>query len=413
MIVWKLIVESIVFAYRSLVVNKLRAFLSLLGVTIGIFAIISVLTMVDTMEKGVRDSFKSISQDVIFIQKWPWLFGNGYPWWKYYQRPVPTVDEMEELRSRNLISADAFAFIIDERKKVTYQSESITGVKVEGVSDGYDRVKIITLEKGRFLSDLEIGVGRPVAVIGVSVAEALFGTTDCLGKIIKISGFKCEIIGVYEKMGEGFFGDSADEVVTVPFQFASNFIPYRGQDGFIMAKAREGFSKAQLRDELTGKMRAIRRLSPKQDDNFALNEVSMLNRALDGFFQVVNLAGFVIGGFSIVVGGFSIANIMFVSVKERTNLIGIQKSLGAKNYFILLQFLFESTFLCVLGGCLGLFLIFLGTVAASFALDMNVLLSLKNIQVGLGLSIIIGMVSGVIPAYGASQLDPVEAIRSS
>ena len=413
MMIWKLILESIVFAYRALVVNKLRAFLSLLGVTIGIFAIISVLTMVDTLEKGVRDSFKSISQDAIFIQKWPWSMEGNYPWWKYYQRPVPTYQEMKELRERKMASAEEFTFIISDNKKVSYKSQSLTDVDIEAVSDGYAKVKTVQIAKGRFMNDLEIAAGRHVAVIGATVAEALFGTNDCIGKEIKISGFQCSVIGVYEKVGAGFFGESADEIVTVPLQFGSNFIAYRGESGYILAKAAAGVSKEQLKEELKGKMRSVRRLSPKQDDNFALNEVSMLNRFLDGFFGVVNIAGFVIGGFSIIVGGFSIANIMFVSVKERTNLIGIQKSLGAKNNFILLQFLFESTFLCLVGGILGLLLIFICTAIASLLLDMNVLLSIKNIQVGMGLSAIIGLVSGVIPAYSASQLDPVEAIRSA
>jgi putative ABC transport system permease protein len=181
----------------------------------------------------------------------------------------------------------------------------------------------------------------------------------------------------------------------------------------IMVKARAGVSNDELIDELTGIMRAIRKLKPMADDSFALNQTSMISGQVNSLFDVVGVAGWAIGGFSILVGGFGIANIMFVSVKERTNLIGIQKSLGAKNYFVLLQFLAEAVMLSVIGGIIGLLLIFVGTFVVEALMDMEVGLTRSNIILGLTISALIGVVSGSVPAYSASQMDPVEAIRTN
>jgi putative ABC transport system permease protein len=180
----------------------------------------------------------------------------------------------------------------------------------------------------------------------------------------------------------------------------------------IMVKAKGGVSNAELMDELKANMRSIRRQRPMEDDSFALNETKLLSTQVSGLFDAISIAGWIIGGFSILVGGFGIANIMFVSVKERTPLIGIQKSLGAKNYFILIQFLSESIVLCLFGGILGLLLVYIGTIIAGF-FDFNMTLTLQNIVLGLSVSTVIGILSGFVPAYNASRLDPVEAIRAN
>jgi putative ABC transport system permease protein len=179
-----------------------------------------------------------------------------------------------------------------------------------------------------------------------------------------------------------------------------------------MVKGKPGVSTDELKDELRGIMRSIRRLKPTADDNFSLNEISILSNSLESLFQILNIAGTIIGGFSILVGGFGIANIMFVSVKERTHLIGIEKSLGAKNWFILLEFLSEAVFLSLMGGISGLIIVYLLTFAASAVFDVEIYLTLSNIFTGIMISVSIGLISGIIPAYLASRLSPVEAIRS-
>jgi putative ABC transport system permease protein len=206
-----------------------------------------------------------------------------------------------------------------------------------------------------------------------------------------------------------------DNQVVIPYHFAKFILDIKSEnsDPYIAVKAKPGISNAEMIDELTGIMRGVRRLKPAVEDDFALNETNLLSKNFDMLFEIIGMAGWIIGGFSILVGGFGIANIMFVSVKERTSIIGIQKSLGAKNYFILLQFLCESVFLSLLGGILGLLLTWLITLVARGNIDMEITLSHSNVILGLTISVLIGIVSGFVPAYSASQLDPVEAIRSN
>lgn len=410
----RLFQESIMFAVQALVVNKLRTFLSLLGITIGIFAIISVFTMVDSMEKGIRDGVASLGDDVIFVQKWPWAMGGDYPWWKYWQRPEPSVKDEQILAKRvNNDIVKATTFMADARRTVEYLNNSIEGASINAVSHTYNEVRTLDIVDGRYFTPTESASGRNLAVIGASIAEGLFPNGNVLGKRIKIGGTKATVIGVLKKEGESMVGQSMDEQIIIPVNFARNLINVKRLGGTILAKGADGVPIEALKDELRKQMRSIHKLRPREDDDFALNESSVISSGLDGLFSAVNSAGLVIGLFSIIVGGFSIANIMFVSVRERTSLIGIQKALGAKNYFILLQFLFEAVFLCLLGGFIGLLLIYLLTFVATALLDMEIILTLKNVITGLSLSAAIGLISGVVPAFSASKLDPVEAIRAN
>lgn len=401
-------------ALNALVVNKLRTFLSLLGITIGILSIISVFTVVDSMERNVRESVQSLGDNVIYIQKWPWTFGPGYPWWKYYRRPLPSPKEMEMVRKRSKTAA-AVCFMASRNSTVEYLNNSLENVAMVAVSPDYDKIKSFELVQGRYVTLFEFEGGRNVAVIGSTVAEGLFGEASAVGKTIKVKGRKIKVIGVFDKEGDSMFGNSLDEQILLPIEFGRNFMDIRRErfNPFIMAEAKEGITNQQLIDELRGIMRSIRRLSPKADDNFALNEVSLISSQLDSLFGMIGFAGGLIGIFAVLVGGFGIANIMFVSVKERTNIIGIQKALGAKNYFILFQFLFESVILCLIGGSIGLLIVFFGGLAAGNALEMDLLLTFENITMGLGISVGIGLIAGIIPAGIAAAMNPVDAIRSS
>lgn len=405
--------ESLLFAWHSLTANKLRSFLSLLGITIGIFAIILVFTIVDSLESNVRASIQSLGNNVVYIQKWPWTFGPDYPWWKYINRPTPQYDELDELE-RRCRSTEALAYHMGARKTVKYRSGSVQNAVVVGVSHNFYKIKAFELTSGRYFTQGETDGGYHVALIGASIAEGLFPNEDPVGKEIKIAGYKATVVGVVKKEGESMLGMSFDYQVVIPFPFARYMMDPKAQnaDPFIYAKARPGVTNAEMMDELTGLLRSIRRLKPMAEDNFALNETSLITQGFDGLFVVIGLAGWIIGGFSILVGGFGIANIMFVSVKERTNLIGIQKSLGARNLFILVQFLAESVLLCLVGGFFGLLLTYLITLAAGSVYDIGSLTA-TNIVLGLTISVLIGIISGFVPAYSASQLDPVEAIRSN
>jgi putative ABC transport system permease protein len=410
---WAIIIESARFAWHSLTANKLRTFLSLLGITIGIFSIITVFTVVDSLEANVRKSVASLGDNVIFVQKWPWEFGGDYPWWKYLNRPVPNVDEMPELIKRSTL-AQTGAFVASTNKTVKYRNNSIENVDLKCVSHHFDEVKSFEIIDGRYFTEQESAGGRNKAIIGYDVSINLFGNIGGIGKSISILGKKFDVIGVFQKEGSSAIGNSMDNVVLIPINYARNILDLRSErlDPTIYLKAKPGVSNEALMDETTGILRNVRKLKPMADVNFALNETSMLTKGFDSIFMVIGLAGWVIGGFSIIVGGFGIANIMFVSVKERTALIGIQKSLGAKNIFILTQFLTEAVILSLFGGIIGLLVVLGGVYLVNSLFDLGVSLTSSNIILALTISILIGVISGFIPSYTASQLDPVEAMRS-
>lgn len=413
MLFFRLLKESIIFAYQALTLNKLRSLLSLLGISIGIFSIIAVFTLVDSLEKGLRDGVSSLGDDVVFIQKWPWAGGPGFEWWEYWQRPHPKYSQFEDLKQRS-IGAEALCFQLNFSRSVNYQGKKLSNMSVEAISEEYTRVKTVSIGEGRFLSAREIRSGSPVVVVGNEIATKLFDYPAlALGNKIKLGGNTVTIIGVLEKEGSGISFDSVDDKIYTGVQFAKTLANEDNTSSAILVKAAAGVGLPELKDRITGAFRSVRRLRPSEKDDFSLNESSALNKQLDGLFGVVNIAGLVIGLFSILVGGFSIANIMFVSVKERTNLIGIQKSLGAKSYFVLLQFLFEAIFLSIGGGIIGLIIVFIGTLIGSVLTDITVTLSIKNILLGIGISGLIGLISGLAPARRAAKMDPVEAIRSN
>ncbi|MFO7998196.1 MAG: ABC transporter permease [Bacteroidales bacterium] len=410
----KLIKESAVFALTSILANRLRTILTLLGITIGIFSIISVFSVVDSLERQIRSSIEALGDNVVYVQKWPWQFGGDFQWWRYANRPVPHTRELDELL-RRAHSVEAATFIASTSRTVEYLNTSIESVTIIGVSADYDRTRVFELEEGRYFSFPESSAGRNVAMIGSDLAQNLFQNVDPIGKNIKVFGRNVQVIGVFQKEGMGGFGESNDDVVVLPLVFLNQFIDVNSErfGPFIMARALPGVSNEELIDDLTGAMRAIRRLKPFADDNFALNETSLLSQGFDGLFAIITMAGWIIGGFSILVGGFGIANIMFVSVRERTTIIGIQKALGAKNYFILWQFLFEAIILSLIGGAVGLLLVWAGTALVASIFEIDFALTAGNILLGLNVSAIIGLVSGFVPAWTASRLDPVEAIRST
>ena len=409
--------ESFLFAFEALRVNKLRTLLSLLGITIGIFAIISVFTVTDALERKIRSDVESLGDNVIYIQKWPWVpeGGEEYPWWKYMNRPLPGYKEMTEV-GRKAESAGILAYVATLGGQVIkYKSSSVENATVLAVSHDYDLIKSMELTAGRYFTESESAGGRPLALLGSSVADALFPNGDAVGKEISVRGYKFAVIGTIEKEGSSMVDNSNDNNVIIPVNYARNIINLRSDqiDPFIMVKAREQVPTQEMKEDLRGAMRSIRRIHPKEEDDFALNETSLLTNSLQSLFSTLGLAGWIIGGFSILVGGFGIANIMFVSVKERTHIIGIQKSLGSKNYFILLQFLIEAVVLCIFGGLIGLLLVYGLTSVASSMTGFDLSLPAAHVFMGLIISATIGIISGFVPAHQASRMNPVDAIRAN
>jgi len=405
--------ESLSFAINALRNNKLRTFLSLLGVTVGIFSIIAVLAAVDSLDKNIKDNLSGLDKNTIYLTKFS--FGpTEVPRWQRDNFPQTEYDDFDFVR-RNVPEIAAVAYIIfGQRETIKYQSETIAGVNIDAVSNEIYEIEDFKVEQGRFYGESESESGAPVIVIGHTIAENLFGTTSPIGKKVRVFGRKLTVIGVLKKFGTSIF-DSPDEKAFVPANFVRRFKNggANGLPGAIIIKPDAGAEMSGFEQVLTQKFRMHRGLKAGEDNDFFVNKISGFVEAVDGVISGMNIIGWIISGFSLLVGGFGIANIMFVSVKERTNLIGIQKSLGAKNKFILFQFLFEAVILAIVGGLVGLILVWLiAMVMNGFFDDFEFVLSFGNMFIGFALSTFIGLISGVIPAISASKLDPVEAIRT-
>lgn len=412
----RLFKEGFLSAVKSVTVNKLRTFLSLFGITIGIFCIISVFTVLDWMEKSIRDSISSMGSNVVYIQKFPWSFDSEMKWWDIVRWPTVSLNEYQAIQKRSAKS-EAVSFLIAKSDRIKYKNNEANDAVLAAVTDDMEKVVLFEIDKGRYFSPFDYISGSNVAVMGAEVAERLFGDTDPIGKVVTMAGgFKASVIGVLKEEGQGAVSlSNVDQLTLIPLNFGRNFINIRNRfvDSQMIVKAKPGVSVQELTDELTMIMRAARRLKPAEISNFSVNNSKMLSQGFEAVFQGINIGGWIIGAFAILVGGFGIANIMFVSVRERTNIIGIQKALGAKRGFILQQFLTESVLLSLAGGLLGLLMIFIGSLVINYLYELNMHLTLGNIVLALTISGVIGVVAGYAPASSAARMNPVDAIGFS
>jgi putative ABC transport system permease protein len=412
----RLLNEGFVFAFKSVVVNKLRTFLSLFGITIGIFCIISVFTVLDWLEKSIRDSINSMGSNVVYVQKFPWSFDGNLAWWDIIKWPSVSISDYQAVINKST-KAGAVSYVIAKSDKVKYKNNVANDASLAAVTDDLEKVVLFEIAKGRYFSPFEYLSGSNVAVLGAEIAERLFVNADPLGKEITMAGgYKARVIGILKKEGQGGISlSNVDQITLIPLNFGRNFINIRNRfvDSQMMIKAKPDISVTELSDELTMVLRASRRLKPVEITNFSINTATMLSQGFESVFKGINIGGWIIGAFAILVGGFGIANIMFVSVRERTNIIGIQKALGAKKFIILQQFLTESVLLSVTGGMLGLIMIFLTTLVINYLYDLNMFLTLGNIVLAVFISAVIGIVAGYAPANAAAKMNPVDAIGFS
>ncbi|WP_103864003.1 ABC transporter permease [Aquimarina sp. I32.4] len=406
--------ESFNFAVNALVNNKLRTFLSLLGVTIGIFSIIGVLAAVDSLKQEIKGSISSLDNSTIYVMRFS--FGpTDIPQWKREQFPDVTFEEYQYIK-RSMPNVKATSFILNVgTETIKYEDNSVSNVEVAPVTNDYYDIEELQVVKGRFYNEQESVAGAPVIVIGDQIANSLFGGVDPIGKKVRLYGRRLTVIGVLKKEGTGLFGDSKDTVVILPVNLVRRMYGDNNKSVFpaIIIKPESDIDTPEFVALLKQKIRAHRGLKPDEVDDFFVNQLQGFTDFIDNITSTMSTIGGFIGMFSLLVGGFGIANIMFVSVKERTNLIGIQKALGAKKRFILFQFLFEAIILAVFGGLIGLILVWLISISASqFTGDFQFILSGSNMFWGMFSSTIIGLIAGILPAISASRLDPVEAIRT-
>jgi len=389
-----------------------------MGISIGVFCIISVLSAVDSLEKSILDGFSEFGSDVIYIDKQPWTEDPGDNYWKYLKRPNPTLKDYESISRISKLSSNVSYCYFTGAGALKYESSSLEGAFVMGSTPEYVNINKNVLEKGRFPTVYEYKNGANVVVIGSTVKDELFGEIDPIGRQIKMFGQKWKVIGVLEAEGDDPFNFmNFDEIAWININALRKFFnvgkAFGNQRGgqLLAAQAKEGVTLDELKSELTGIIRAQRRIKPQDDDNFSLNEVSMLADVIGNVFGAINIAGFIIGIFALIVGMISVANIMFVSVKERTGMIGVKKALGAQRAFILTEFLMEAIFLCVVGGIMGLIFVYLLLKGISAVIPFEMWLSNQNIVIGVVVSILVGIIAGVVPANQASKMDPVVAMR--
>jgi putative ABC transport system permease protein len=412
-----ILAASFRLAWQELKSNKLRTFLSLFGVTIGIFCIIGVLTTVDSLERNIKDGINALGSNTIYIDKWDYSQGgNGdYPWWRYVKRPEPKYEEMKLIKAKTNAVANIAFSLSTGGQNVIHGKDMIQNVNVYGVTEEFNAIQPFEIEFGRYLTLSDMDHGSASGVLGYENAVKLFGSAEnAIGNTATVKNKKVNIVGVIKKQGKSLLvgGWNFDDCIILPYRFFRTVYEEKYSQPNIMVQGKPNVTTEAFKDELRGNIRAIHRLSPSEEDDFALNAVSDFSDAITKLFSNVKLGGWLIGLLSLVVGAFGIANIMFVTVRERTPIIGLKKAIGAKKRTILSEFLLESAFICFIGGAIGLVLVFLLAKILSGPLNFNVYISYNILGLAVSICIIIGILAGIIPATIASRMDPVVAIRS-
>ncbi len=393
--------------------HKVRTFLSLSGIAIGIFCIISVQATTGSLENTIKTDLNKMGVNTIFIQKFPFGGRNSDTWWKFASRPTPTMKEAEYIQKHSMYAKNV-AYSCFNSSNVSYGNSMLENVRWFGVSEAFDKVQEVEVMEGRYISQKEFNQGQSVVVLGYENAIKLFEKPErAVGKTIELGRYRAQVVGVTKKKGQSLIGGwDFDNAVLVSVEFCKKLSNFRRLDGFIMVQAADGVPLDNITGELQGIMRGVRRLSPQEEDNFSLNDVTAGSASMNTLFANINLGGWFIAFLSLLVGGFGVANIMFVSVRERTPIIGLKKAIGAKKSAIMGEFLLESAFLCIIGGTIGLLLVFPMTFVLTNVLNFNIYLSWGNILLTVLLCVVLGILAGIIPASIASKMDPVVAIRS-
>ncbi|MBO9631773.1 MAG: ABC transporter permease [Chitinophagaceae bacterium] len=408
--------SSLNLTWQEFKSHKLRTLLSLSGVGFGILCIIGVLATVNSLEYAVQQDIKSLGSNSIYIDKWDYSGGgNDYPWWKYVNRPSPKYSELELLKQK-VPGIGYIAYTNGINAQIEYNGSVLSGLQYYGISEDFDKLQPIEVGEGRYFQQSEFDKGTGTIILGYIVAENLFGSDvkKGIGQELKLKdGKKAVVVGILKKKGKSIIGGwDYDNNVLITRNFMKQMTNEDNAGPSILVAGKENITLEQLKDELEGAMRSIRKLKPTQEDNFTLNDINTLSSLATSIFDGVNKGGWAIATLSLIVGMFGVANIMFVTVRERTSQIGLKKAIGAKKITIMTEFLLESSFLCIMGGLMGLLVVVGVTFLVSALFHFNVFIAPGIILLAITICIVVGILAGIIPASIAAKMDPVVAIRS-
>ncbi len=401
--------ESFSIAYGAVKANKVRGMLTTLGIIIGIVAVVTTMTAANGLGNRFKESISVIGSDVLYVSRTPWVFSGNF--FQFRNRNQLTLRDGEKLE-RQLHEAKAVNTRTFSNQNLKYRSTVLENVTIIGTTENHVLVSAGAPQYGRFIIDNDVQYKKQVCVIGWEIKDRLFKDVDPINKKIKIGRYHFRVVGVMEKLGSaGFFGGpNFDRQVMVPISTLMKCFGGRNRNFDIVVKAPSTEALYDFEYSVIGEMRKIRKLAPTEENDFSINKMETLMVAYNNVMGVVILIGLVITSISLFVGGIGVMNIMFVSVTERTREIGIRKAIGAKKRSILIQFLFESSSICLIGGLIGLIMAY-GVTQIINAFLLPASISPGIVIIAIVISVMVGVVSGIIPAYRASKLNPIEALR--
>lgn len=400
--------EGLMIALRAIASNKIRAMLTMLGIFIGVTVVVTMSTAIKGIDNSFQQGISSLGSDVLYIDKWAWF--SNVEWWKMRNRKNITMEEFERFKNLAKLPA-AVAPVTNTVQTVKFQERRVENVFINGSNADYVKTTNFTFSEGRFYSEIESNASRQVAVIGSEIAKKLFPNMSPLDRTIKIGGENYRVVGVLAEQGSFILGPwNPDNQVYVPIgTIFKNFASNRFRSITINVRAAGPALVEETKAEAEGVMRKVRGLAYDQENDFSINQQEGLQENYNSVVGVIQIAGLFITGLSLFVGAIGIMNIMFVSVKERTKEIGLRKAIGAKRRTILAQFLLESSVICLVGGLAGL----IAAVLLSMLINQFIPTSIQigSVILGIGISLLTGIISGLAPAYTAAKMDPVEALR--